>query len=140
MAQEEAMARRRRGMTLMQVMVAVSLMGILTTISIPQYKRIQCRAKQAEAKSLLRSIYMSEQRYMSDYGKYVDLVTLNNAHDKALKLANGNYYSFTMTNSTTTFTVVAQDTLKRIRRDTTSDIWRITQVANSLAVTTDACR
>ena len=51
---------RCRGFTLVELMVAVVIVGILATIAIPNFLRYMAKAKQAEARTSLKTIYIAE--------------------------------------------------------------------------------
>ena len=54
---------RKAGFTLIELLVIVMILGILTSIALPQYKRSVERARSAEAMTMLRSIYDSCERW-----------------------------------------------------------------------------
>src|SRR4051812_11958 len=64
------LAQRRLGFTLVEMLVTVSIIGILTAISVPSYRRQQARSRQQEAKSALASIYEVEQAFHGANGTY----------------------------------------------------------------------
>ena len=53
---------RRAGFTLIELMVVVLILGILSAIAMPQYRRSMERARVAEALTLIRAIYDSCER------------------------------------------------------------------------------
>lgn len=53
---------RKAGFTLLEILVVVMIMGILTSIALPNYRRSVQRARVAEAQTLLRAIYDSCER------------------------------------------------------------------------------
>lgn len=48
-----------RGFTLIELMIVVSIIGVLASIAIPSFLRFQARARQAEVSTNLKSLYTS---------------------------------------------------------------------------------
>lgn len=51
-------------------MVTVAILGILTAIAVPNYRRYQSRARQSEAKINLASAYTAEQGFFGEYSSF----------------------------------------------------------------------
>jgi type IV pilus assembly protein PilA len=62
--------KEKKGFTLIELMIVVAIIGILSAIAIPNFMKFQCRAKQAEAKTLLSGIFTVETAYFGEYSKY----------------------------------------------------------------------
>lgn len=60
----------KKGFTLIELMVVVAVIGILASIAIPGYLTMVAKAKKAEAKTNLASIYMTETAYYAEFGDY----------------------------------------------------------------------
>ena len=65
-------AFRRRGFTLVELMVAVVIVGILASIAIPNFLRYMAKAKQAEARTNLKTIYIAESGYFLENDTYTN--------------------------------------------------------------------
>lgn len=61
---------RRRGFTLVELMLVVGIIGILTSFAIPNFQKFQIRARQGEAKSNLRTWLTCEKSTFQDKGLY----------------------------------------------------------------------
>lgn len=56
------------GFSLIEIMVAVGIVGLLTTIAIPQYQKYQRKSLQNEAKVLVSNIYTIERVFSLNWG------------------------------------------------------------------------
>src|SRR5438045_9605106 len=64
----------RRGFTLIELMVAVAIVGILSAIAIPNFSKFQARSKQSEAKANLKALFTAEKAFMQEKDRYSALV------------------------------------------------------------------
>lgn len=58
------------GFTLIELMVVVAIIGILSSIAVPNFKKYQAKAKQSEAKIQLAAVYSTEVGANADYDTY----------------------------------------------------------------------
>jgi len=63
--------RRRKGFSLVELMVVVAIIAILAAIAVPQYKKYQLKAKTSEAKMNIGAIKTAEEAYAAENDKYL---------------------------------------------------------------------
>ena len=67
-----SLKKRQDGFTLVELMVVVAIIGLLSAVAIPNFKKYQAKAKTSEAKLQLSAIYTAEQSFFSDYSIYAN--------------------------------------------------------------------
>lgn len=60
----------KKGFTLVELLVVISIIGVLVTVALGSFRSSQARGRDAERKSDLKQISSSLELYYSDYGKY----------------------------------------------------------------------
>lgn len=67
---------KHRGFTLIELMVAIAIVGILSAIAYPKYQQYVLRTHRAEASKLLLTAANIQERQLADYGSYTDNLEL----------------------------------------------------------------
>ncbi len=62
---------KQKGFTLIELLVVVGLIGALSSIAIPNFKKYRNKSRQAEAKINLASIYVAQLSYFAEYDNYI---------------------------------------------------------------------
>jgi type IV pilus assembly protein PilA len=83
--------KRQDGFTLVELMVVVAIIGLLSGVAIPNFKKYQSKAKVSEAKLQLSAVYIAQQSFYSDFNMYGHCLTYM-GFDPNLEKAN-RYYS-----------------------------------------------
>jgi len=58
------------GFTLVELMIVVAIIGVLSAVAVPNFKKYQAKAKTSEAKIQLSAAYTAEQAFYGDFGIY----------------------------------------------------------------------
>ncbi|PIQ82022.1 MAG: dolichyl-phosphate-mannose--protein mannosyltransferase [Candidatus Omnitrophica bacterium CG11_big_fil_rev_8_21_14_0_20_64_10] len=104
------MLKQNKGFTLIELLVVVVIVGLLATIAIPQFQNAMEKAKEAEARKILGSIYQAQLLYNTEnpskYAKqFSDLmVTAPTAATTA------HYFTYAIGSSGTSWTATASRT------------------------------
>ena len=69
-AQNLASPKRGRGFTLIEVLIAIVVVGILTAIALPQYTLYVQRSRVVEAHSMLNDIRTRQEQFFQDMRRY----------------------------------------------------------------------
>ncbi|KQW51707.1 hypothetical protein ASD88_03550 [Pelomonas sp. Root662] len=81
-----------RGFTLIELMIAVAIIGILAAVAIPQYRDYVTRSRLADASAGLTTMRAQMERYYQDNRTYADIGTFvspcNNATASARTFGN----------------------------------------------------
>ena len=118
----QSIRKRFHGFSLMEVMIVVVIIGILAALAYPNLEKYLKRARQTEAKTNLSAIYTAQKIYFSLHQSYADDI-----NELDLSLAQGDLYTFTKEESTSTFKAQAEG---NIDDDAALDTWTIDQDKN----------
>ena len=67
--------KRQDGFTLVELMVVVAIIGLLSAVAVPNFKKYQAKAKISEAKLQLSAAYTAQSSFFSDYNIYHHCLT-----------------------------------------------------------------
>ncbi len=95
--------RRQPGFSLVELIVAVAIIGILTAVAIPAYKDYLIRANKSAAKAVLMEIASRQEQYIMKAGNYGSVADLN----YTIPTEVSTYFDISLTTGTNTASTVA---------------------------------
>jgi len=66
----QSASRAPLGWTLMELMVAMTIVGLLATLAWPQYRQQQRQARRSDARAALQQVLIDQNRYRSEHPQY----------------------------------------------------------------------
>lgn len=100
--------RRHAGFTLLEMMIAVAIIGILAAVAYPSYTEHLRRGKIAEAMSILADTRTKMEQFYLDNRTYVGSDAANMPCNATVMGANAKHFTFACSNlGTGTYTVTA---------------------------------
>ena len=61
---------RKKGFTLLELIIVIIVIGILASIALPRYLRVAERSRMAEGKSILGALRGAQVRYAAEHGNF----------------------------------------------------------------------
>lgn len=121
------MNNKNKGVTLIELMLAVAIVGILAAIAYPSYSRYVLSSHRTEAQAALTRIANLEERYFMDTNSYGTLQDLHlTATSAAIYTTDNGYYQVSITPSSATYTLTATATGNQVG-DTDCQTFTLTQ-------------
>ena len=133
--------KKNTGFTLIELMIVVVIIGILAALAIPRFMRSTTKAKQSEAKQLLKQIYTMQHAYRQEFNSYclngiIAIAGSANFARIGVDVGLSARYTYTMTSATqNAFLCTATANLDD---DTTVDTWTINQAGTLLCTIDDS--
>lgn len=136
--------RNQKGFTLIELMIVVVIIGILAALAIPRFMASTTRAKQSEAKEILKQIYTMERAYRQEYDTYwgngisADAANPTNFARIGVEIMPTARYTYSLVCAANTFTATATVANPGLDDDVAADTWTMDEGGNLLCTSDDA--
>lgn len=95
-AMSRSAPRRHRGFTLLELMIAVVVVGILAAVAYPSMTSFIARGRRADAIAALTSVVQAQERYRSNRTTYASTLDSDGLDMQAQLAAVAKYYEVTL--------------------------------------------
>lgn len=106
---------RNRGFTLIELMIAVAVVGILAAIAYPSYQQYVERTRRGDAIASLMSLAQAQERHMARCGEYAESITadptcVDEGLGRATTISEEGFYTLVLNASAASYTLTATPT------------------------------
>jgi type IV pilus assembly protein PilE len=120
--------KKLKAYSMLQIMGAILIAGILTALAVPSIMKAVTKAKQGEATSQLEHIYSLERLYFMEFSKYSsDLEEIDFEQQKLVTEEGGARYKIEIVESGTTTFVGRATAVQDFDGDGVFNVWEINQ-------------
>jgi prepilin-type N-terminal cleavage/methylation domain-containing protein len=134
----------QKGFTLLEIMIVIVVIGILAGLAIPRFMKSAVKAKQTEAKQLLKQIFVMEESYWLENDEYwipSEGIEANAENPEAfaelgVDIMKSARYSYSIVKTENGFVAKAK-AVKNLDSDATVDEWHIDQDGNLAVAVND---
>lgn len=109
------MRYREKGFTLIELMIAIAIVGILSSFAISTYQSSVLKSGRSDAKVTLTNLAQRQERFYSQNMSYA--TTMNQLVGQATLESDNGFYAITLTDATATTYTLRADAQNRQAKD-----------------------
>jgi type IV pilus assembly protein PilE len=129
---------REEGFSLTELLVVIVVIGILILLALPKFSSIVSRAKETEAKIMLKHLHTLEQSYFFENDTYTaEFVKLGFEQEKLVTDQGNARYKIEIKKANTYEYVATATAVVDFDKDETFNVWTITQEGNPVQTVPD---
>jgi prepilin-type N-terminal cleavage/methylation domain-containing protein len=102
-------SKKERGFSLIELMLVVAILGIVSSIAVPNFLRYQAQARQSEARNNLGGVFVAQMAFFGENGRFSDFTEIGFALAGA-----GNRYTYRAQRTTQAGTTVTAGAVQMI--------------------------
>ncbi|MDG1065286.1 MAG: type IV pilin protein [Luminiphilus sp.] len=95
------------GFTLVELLIAVVIVGVLTAVALPAYQDFVKSSRRADARNALFNLQVNQERYRSNNLSYATLAQLSSSYGVSSTSEAGHYSISVTVNTASTYTATA---------------------------------
>jgi len=125
--------KNQKGLTLIELMIVVVIIGILAAIAIPRFSVSGVKSRQSEAKQLLKQVFTLENAYRQEYDAYT-----SNTLSLGFSAPSNCRYAYVISLTSPTYFMATASSQTNLDRDDDGDIWYIDTTGKPIVISDDA--
>lgn len=120
--------KKLKAYSLMNIMIAIVIAGILTAIAVPNIMGMVVKAKQVEAKNQLEHVYSLQRLHFLEFSKYsVDLTEIDFEQEKLVTEGGGARYKIELVTAGASSFTARATSVEDFDGDGVFNVWEINQ-------------
>ena len=129
---------RNEGFSLTELLVVIVVIGILILLALPRFSSIVSKAKETEAKIMLKHLHTLEQSYFFENDTYTnEFVKLGFEQEKLISDQGNARYKIEIKKANTYEYTATATAVVDFDKDGTFNVWSITQEGNPIQTVPD---